>query len=151
VSRKGQIDIVARRRARECALKLLFQLDGRPPEGGDAGLNTVLETYWKHVEPEALEVPGVPPMTEELVRGVMAHLSSIDEAIQATTQRWRLERMARVDRNAIRLAAFEMLYLEVPSRIVINEAVELAKQFGTEDSGSFVNGVLDRVAELAPR
>jgi N utilization substance protein B len=84
---------------------------------------------------------------EELVRGTLEHLSDIDEAIRASSTNWRLERMGRVDRAVLRLATHELLHRpDTPARVVLNEAVELAKRFGAEDSGAFVNGVLDHLA-----
>ena len=83
----------------------------------------------------------------ELVRGCAAALDEIDAKIREVSKHWRLERMARVDRNILRLATYELLKLpEVPRRVTLNEAVELAKRFGDENSPAFVNGVLDRIA-----
>jgi N utilization substance protein B len=141
--------IGARRHARECALQLLYQLDGRSPPGGDPGLSDTLAVFWAHLDPEAVENRQTTEYAEELVRGTLEHGPEIDAAIEAVAQHWRMDRMARVDRNILRLATYELLHSRVDARIVINEAVELAKGFGTEESGSFVNGVLDRVAETS--
>jgi N utilization substance protein B len=85
---------------------------------------------------------------DEVVRGVVAELESIDESLRAASKNWRLERMTRVDRNVLRIGAWELVNrLEVPRAVCLDEAVELAKRFGTDDSGAFVNGVLDRVAD----
>jgi N utilization substance protein B len=82
-----------------------------------------------------------------LVRGYAAEQGVIDERIRSVSQHWRLERMGRVDRNIIRLATYELLRMpEVPARVTLNEAIELAKRYGNEGSASFVNGVLDRIA-----
>ena len=85
--------------------------------------------------------------TSTIVRGVVHHGEQIDEVITAASSRWRLERMARVDRNILRAGAFELLHMskEVPRNVVINEAVEIAKHFGTRESGAFINGVLDKI------
>jgi N utilization substance protein B len=84
---------------------------------------------------------------EELVRGCAGNLARIDDEIRAASKHWRLERMARVDRNLIRLAVHELLDREdIPPNVTLNEAVELAKRYGDEGSRAFVNGVLDRVA-----
>lgn len=84
---------------------------------------------------------------DELVRGVLRDLERIDEVISQASENWRLERMARVDRNVMRIATFELIHLsDVPRSVVLDEAVTLAKKFGSEDSGKFVNGVLSRVA-----
>ncbi len=83
----------------------------------------------------------------ELVRGCMALLEEIDAKIRDVSRHWRIERMARVDRNILRLATFELMRLpDVPRKVTLNEAVELAKRFGDEQSPAFVNGVLDRLA-----
>jgi transcription antitermination protein NusB len=82
-----------------------------------------------------------------LVRGVSNDLSRIDDIIRNVSRNWRLERMGRVDRNVIRLATFELEHMDdIPRRVTLNEAVELAKRYGSEQSASFVNGVLDRIA-----
>ena len=85
--------------------------------------------------------------TSTIVRGVVHHCENLDEAITEASSRWRIERMARVDRNILRAGAFELLHLsqEVPRNVVINEAVEIAKHFGTRESGAFINGVLDKI------
>jgi N utilization substance protein B len=82
----------------------------------------------------------------ELIRGVESHLAQIDSLIRQFSEHWRLERMPVVDRNIIRLGVFELLYRsDIPAKVSINEAVDLGKKFGSEDSGSFINGILDRV------
>lgn len=84
---------------------------------------------------------------DELVLGFAEHCDEVDETIRRSSRHWRLERMARVDRNIIRLATFELMYCpDVPARVTLNEAIELAKRFGDEHSPAFVNGVLDRIA-----
>ena len=112
-------------------------------EMSGAEAEVVIRRFWK-------ETPGDPEgrsYAEAIVRGVAAELTKIDETIQRASQNWRLERMARVDRNVLRVGTWELLSSpEVPSPVVLDEAVELAKRFGTEDSGAFVNGVLDRIA-----
>ncbi len=80
------------------------------------------------------------------MEGVASHLEELDALIVRYSEHWRLERMAAVDRNLLRLAAYELLYQpKIPSKVVINEAVELAKRYGAEDSGAFVNGILDHI------
>jgi N utilization substance protein B len=140
----------ARRQARECALQALYDLDvNLRPDGPPAVelAEDVLARFWAHFAPEGGAGPETVQYTETLVRGVAQNLADIDQALQRTSQHWRLERMARVDRNVLRAAVFELQHLkDVPARVVINEAVELGKRFGTEESGAFVNGVLDRLA-----
>ena len=90
-------------------------------------------------------------LTEGLVRGVAEHRRQIDDAIEGVSSNWRLDRMARVDRNVLRLAAYELLHRpDVPVKVAINEAIELGKKYGSESSGAFINGVLDRIAEALP-
>jgi N utilization substance protein B len=89
-------------------------------------------------------------LAEVLVRGVAEHRRAIDDTIERISTNWRLDRMAKVDRNVLRLAVYELLRTDVPVKVVINEAIELGKKFGSESSGAFVNGVLDRVAAELP-
>ena len=132
-----------RTRARERALQALYQIDVAAE-----GIDEALAAFWKSFEPVEREVRE---LVEVLVRGVAAHRREVDEAIEEASSNWRLDRMARVDRNVLRLAVYELLRTEVPVKVVINEAIELGKKFGSESSGAFVNGVLDRVAAgLAP-
>jgi len=130
----------ARTRARECALQALYQLD---TSGGDP--RDVLRAILAHFE----ETPDVDTakFAEQLVRGVQSERGAIDDLIQKTSTHWKLERMARVDRNILRLAVYELLRRpDVPVRVTLNEAIELGKKFGSEESSAFVNGVLDRIA-----
>jgi len=138
------VTVTARRtRARERALQALYQIDVAAE-----GIDEALAAFWKSFEPVEREVRE---LVEVLVRGVAAHRREVDEAIEEASSNWRLDRMARVDRNVLRLAVYELLRTEVPVKVVINEAIELGKKFGSESSGAFVNGVLDRVAAgLAP-
>ena len=128
----------SRRRAREAALQVLYQIDLTAEDAEPA-----LELYFQYLTAgdDAREFAG------ELVRGCTANRDAIDAKIREVSRHWRLERMARVDRNILRLATFELLFLaDVPRKVTLNEAVELAKRFGDEDSPAFVNGVLDRIA-----
>ena len=131
-----------RRKARECALQLLFQLDisqAKPTA-------TLFKRYWTEQEPD----DEVRDFTEEIVKGTVKHLKTIDEKVLACAKNWALDRMATVDRNVLRLAAYEILYrLDIPPSVTINEAIELAKKYGSDESGSFVNGILDCVARVA--
>lgn len=128
----------SRRRGREAALQMLYQIDlsGVSPE-------QALAQYWAYLaanrEGEAF--------ANELVSGWGAKRERIDDVIRQVSQHWRIERMAKVDRNILRLATFELMALDdVPRRVTLNEAIELAKRFGSEGSAGFVNGVLDRIA-----
>ncbi len=125
-----------RTRARETALQALYQLDA----GGGVGTE-VLQGHFDPLDPETRE------FAEALVSGVTAELAHIDGILERTSTNWKLERMARVDRNILRLGVFELLRLpDVPVRVTLNEAIELGKKFGSEESGGFVNGILDKVA-----
>lgn len=107
-------------------------------------IERVLMHYWRLTpgDPEGREY------ADGLARGVADEVSRLDEMIRKASSNWRIERMARVDRNILRIGAWEILHSQdVPRAVIIDEGVELAKKFGTEDSSSFVNGVLDRIAE----
>lgn len=128
----------ARTLAREAALQMLYAL-----EAGPNSVERVIAAFWRETpaDPEAKEY------ADELARGVGEELPALDEALRAASQNWRLERMTRVDRNVLRLATFELKSARVPRSVAIDEAVSLAKKFGTEESGKFVNGVLTKVAD----
>lgn len=132
-----------RRRARECALQMLFQIDltgTTPPD--------VFGTFW--TGQEAGE--DVRAFAERLVLGVSHELRALDRAIGVSATNWRIERMAVVDRNVLRMAVYEMLHdVPTPPAVVIDEAIEVAKKFGSEDSGSFINGILDDVRRRVER
>ncbi|MCL4501119.1 MAG: transcription antitermination factor NusB [Deltaproteobacteria bacterium] len=128
----------SRSQCREWALKFLYQADFAGGRGTED-----LEIFWSHFHPEG---PGVPAYLRELAMGEAAHQEELDALIARYSEHWRLERMTVVDRNLLRLAAFELIYLsKIPSKVVINEAVELAKRYGSEDSSAFVNGILDQI------
>ena len=131
----------SRTKARECALQALYQLD---LSGGDP--RDALRGVLAHFE-EADEVTG--RFADELVRGVQSEKPQIDALIQTSSTHWKLDRMARVDRNILRLAVYEILRrADVPIRVTLNVAIELGKKFGSEESSAFVNGVLDRIAHM---
>lgn len=113
-------------------------------EASGAEVDRVIVDYW-------LETPGDPEdrlYADELVRGVARELEQTDARLRAASKNWRIERMTRVDRSVLRLGAFELAHrLDVPRAVILDEAVEIAKRYGTEESGAFVNGVLDRVAD----
>lgn len=129
----------ARTSAREAALQMLFAI-----EASAAPAEQVIRDYWR-------EFPGDPEgrgYADEAVRGVAAELSAIDGRIRAASQNWRIERMTRVDRNVLRIGTWELLAKkDTPRAVILDEAVEIAKLFGSEESGKFVNGVLDRIAD----
>jgi len=126
-----------RRKAREIALMVLYELEFRSCDS--AG---VLEDFWKdHPSP-----PEVQEFTDSLVRGAVEHGPELDALIAANATHWSLARIALVERNILRLATYELLYRhDVPEKVAINEAIELAKLYGSEESGAFVNGILDQI------
>jgi N utilization substance protein B len=151
-----------RREARERAVQFLFQYDLNKPEN----LEESLRQFWDSQRAaalqeekgrarwgETLELP--PPTAEEaamrifaepLIRGTLDHLPELDTKIQQHAKNWELGRMAVVDRNILRLAVYEMLHrTDIPPVVSINEAVDIAKRFSTDESGRFVNGILDKV------
>jgi transcription antitermination protein NusB len=146
-----------RTRSREFALQLLYELDIAKSE---AELEEALEDFWKDrtdvalTDPEKLALEAdkkeaeVREYTERLVRGTLESRAKIDPVIERCAENWEMGRMACVDRNILRLAAFEILHVdEIPVKVAINEAVELAKRYGEQDSSKFVNGILDRIAK----
>jgi transcription antitermination protein NusB len=150
-----------RREARERAVQFLFQHDLNPPENLDAAL----EIFWTaqrisaHTDdskPTYGQLPELPPLSADeaalrlfadpLIRGAIQHRDESDELIKKHAKNWDLHRIAAVDRNIMRLAIFEMLHREdIPPVVSINEAVDIAKKFSTQDSGKFVNGILDKI------
>jgi transcription antitermination protein NusB len=151
-----------RREARERAVQFLFQFDLNPPEN----LDGALEQFWNSQRAAAIaDEKGVatwgqptelpPPTTDEaavrlfadpLIRGALEHREEADAVIKRHAINWELHRIAAVDRNILRLAIYEMLHRDdIPPVVSINEAVDIAKKFSTQDSGKFVNGILDKV------
>jgi transcription antitermination factor NusB len=127
-----------RTRARELALQMLYQVDARGPE--------VLEDLEDLPHREEPVEPDVLQFARALLDGTLEKRPEIDELIAAAAQNWQLRRMAIVDRNILRMAVYEMLYVDdIPAKVSINEAIELGKRFSTQQSGSFINGILDRV------
>jgi len=133
-----------RRIARELTLQALYKLDmlGEETSPGSLGL------FWEHLVPEGVPRGGESErFARELVEGVRAHRARIDELIAAAAEHWKLPRLSRVDLNLLRLATFELMELpEIPASVTIDEAIEVARRFGSEDSPAFVNGVLDHIA-----
>ena len=127
-----------RRRGRELALQLLYQ---RELAGGEVDALASSSTELQEAPVTARE------FANELLRGTLGHLEEIDRELAGQADHWRLERMAAVDRNILRLAMFELLYeTDTPVGVIIDEAIELAKRYGSEHSSQFVNGVLDAFA-----
>jgi N utilization substance protein B len=130
--------MMKRSRAREVALQLLFQHDFNPRLA-----RRVVEKFAK----ERLRDPSSETFCIQLYDGVVARQGELDQRLSEAAENWRLPRMAAVDRNVLRLGASELLFAkDTPASVVLNEAIELARRFGSADSPSFVNGVLDRLA-----
>lgn len=143
-----------RRTGRELALKIIYSLPDQT-----TGIDEILDDFWQNfrfrddVLGDPLEdFTGPLPaelrrFTEDLVRGAVDHLETIDQTVSDMSTNWALERMARVDLALLRMAAFELMFRpEIPSSVTINEAIEIGKRYGTKETPSFVNGILDRIA-----
>lgn len=125
----------SRRKAREMALQVLFQT-----ESSSLSFQEALDLYWR-LEPKD-------EFTENLTLGVGQHLGDIDALIQRHATHWKLPRMASVDRNVLRLATYELMHeKDTPASVIINEAIEIGRRFGTSESGAFINGILDQIAK----
>jgi N utilization substance protein B len=128
-----------RRKARESALQMLFAADVTklPAE-------TVTRNYWDELgEPETEE--PMRKFSSNLVMGTLRELATVDDKIRTRAEHWRIERMAIVDRNVLRLAVYEFLFEETPNTVVINEALEIARRFSTFEATQFINGILDAI------
>lgn len=125
-----------RSRARDVCLQMLYQVDVNP----DVSAETVREHIHEQIPDEFLA-----QFCWQLFVGVMEWRAMLDERIQSVAENWTLKRMAPTDRNVLRLGAYELLLTETPHRVVIDEAIELAKKFGTSASAQFVNGILDKL------
>jgi transcription antitermination protein NusB len=129
-----------RRRAREYALQVLFQIDFKGKEVN----NKDIEDFWSDKQ----ESEDVKKFAEDLVRGTIKSLEDIDSMIEKVAENWVLKRMAAVDRNILRFAVYEILYRkDIPSAVTINEALEIAKKFSSSEAAPFINGILDRLAK----
>ena len=126
-----------RSRAREIVLQVLYQHDLNPDQPEDVRLRFVNARL--NNDEELIK------FAEQLLAGVRQHQEAVDQSLEETARNWRLSRMAVTDRNVLRLGAYEILFADTPDRVAINEAIELAKRYGTNNSSQFVNGVLDRL------
>jgi N utilization substance protein B len=128
-----------RSRAREVALQLLFQGDHNPQVD-----RPVIERFVR----ARLHEPSLESFCLSLYDGVLAHQVEIDQRLSEAAENWRLPRMAAVDRNVLRLGAYELLHVpDTPPNVILDEAIELARRYGTADSPAFVNGVLDKLRQ----
>jgi N utilization substance protein B len=127
----------ARRKARELALQMLFQFDmaGNPPD-------TIVATF----EDLQKSKPNTREFAVKIFNGTVNHMTEIDDMIQQQADNWRLSRMAIVDRNIIRMSIYEFMHeTDTPKLVIIDEAIEIAKKFGTQKSSQFINGILDGI------
>jgi len=129
--------LIKRRRSRESALQVLYQWD-LTQQDAQRGL--------AHFEEHFLFLKEKDAFLERIVQGVLEHCHEIDRLIEQYSENWRLNRISPIDRTILRIAIFELLYCEeIPPKVALNEAVDLGKRFGSENSGSFINGILDRI------
>ena len=149
----------ARRTGRELALKVLYSLYDH-----DVEIDFILQDFWDNFRfnDDVLGEPvddmsrsvsaDVKAFADTLINGVVNHLAEIDEVIDRFSTNWALDRMARVDLSLLRLATYELVYeSDVPPNVVINEAIEIGKRYGTKDTPPFINGILDKIAQQAER
>jgi N utilization substance protein B len=129
----------SRRKARECALQMLFAADF-----AEAVPEEVLKTYWVELgDPDVEETAR--EFATRLAAGTLSRLEALDERIRSRAEHWRIPRMAIVDRNILRLAVYEFLYEPTPRTVAINEALEIARRFSTYEATQFINGILDAI------
>jgi transcription antitermination factor NusB len=130
-----------RHKGRELGLQVLFQWDIHQTTAG------WLDEFWQEHQPS----PDIRRFADQLIDGVLKHVSELDALIGRYAENWTVTRMAVIDRNVLRMAAYELLYLaDIPARVTLNEAIDVVKRFGDEQSGAFVNGILDRILREEP-
>ena len=129
----------SRRKARECALQMLFAADV-----AETPSDEVVRTYWAELGESELD-DTARDFATRLASGTLANLELLDERIRSRAEHWRISRMAVVDRNILRLAVYEFLYEPTPRTVAINEALEIARRFSTYEATQFINGILDAI------
>ena len=129
----------SRRKARECALQMLFAADVAGTRGDD-----LARTFWSELADGELE-PGAHDFATRLALGTLDNLQEVDERIRSRAEHWRISRMALVDRNVLRLAVYEFLHEATPRTVTINEALEIARRFSSYEATQFINGILDAI------
>jgi transcription antitermination protein NusB len=135
--RRSRHDSIPRRKSREFALQVLYQLNLSKQDALNA-----LTQFQEHFHSSG----EADPFQKRLVLGVLEHCSELDPLIEQYSEHWCLDRINLIERNILRMAIFELLYCEeIPPKVTINEAIDLGKRYGSEDSGSFINGILDRI------
>ncbi|MGB1929230.1 MAG: transcription antitermination factor NusB [Mariniblastus sp.] len=131
-----------RSRAREIVLQVLYQDDLNTDQPEDIRL--------RFINARLNQDRSLVEFAEDLLAGVRRHRDKVDQQLEEIARNWKLSRMAATDRNVLRLGAYEILFTETPNRVAVNEAIELAKRYGTNNSSQFVNGVLDRLMNNQP-
>src|SRR5712691_7512723 len=129
----------SRRKARECALQMLFAADVAGTRADE-----LVRTFWSELTDGDLE-PGAQEFATRLAMGTLSNLEEVDERIRSRAEHWRISRMALVDRNVLRLAVYEFLKEPTPHTVTINEALEIARRFSTYEATQFINGILDAI------
>ena len=129
----------SRRKARECALQMLFAADVAGTRG-----DQLARMFWSELSDGEIE-PGAQEFATALALGALAHLDEVDEKIRSRAEHWRISRMALVDRNLLRLAVYEFLHESTPRTVTINESLEIARRFSTWEATQFINGILDAI------
>ncbi len=130
-----------RHKARECALQMLFASDMAATDA-----EAVVAGYWNELGDETID-DATRDFANRLVRGTLENLASLDDLIKTRAEHWRIERMAIVDRNVLRLAVFEFVHTDTPDSVAINEALETARRFSSYEATQFVNGILDGIRQ----
>jgi len=130
-----------RHKARECALQMLFAADMTVPDG-----DAVTANYWNELGDSSID-DKTREFANTLVCGTLREITGLDDRIRTRAEHWRIERMAIVDRNVLRLAVFEFLFQDTPDTVVINEALEIARRFSTYEATQFINGILDAIKQ----
>lgn len=126
-----------RRQSREHTLKILYRQDITHED-----IDETIEHYWEENNINS----GITDFSAQLARGTVNNLKEIDTCIEKASEHWALDRLGIIDRNILRMAVYELLFMDdIPPKVTINEAIEIAKKFGTDDSANFVNGLLDKI------
>jgi N utilization substance protein B len=140
-----------RHRSRDIALQVLYAMELEPVQEDpkDSASDERIQGHFQRVV-KHFEVPrGSSEFSEQLVRGVLTNRKALDEAVESFATNWRVDRMTVIDRNVLRLGAYELMHTDTPTAVVIDEAVDLAHRFGADQSPGFVNGILDSLARAS--
>ncbi len=141
-----------RRKAREYALQFLYRIDFIKVSTGNnnraknlSGIKNNLEVFWADTDEKD---PDTKAFAEDIISGTIENLKEIDPLIQKVAKKWKISRMASIDRNILRFATYELLFRkDIPNAVTINEALEIAKKYSTSESAAFINGILDKIAK----